>query len=171
MDNQEKDFKDLNIDNKFEKTFGVKESFILISGVIIILLCSLIVSNMDKVNETFSEIKNIFYSNTGNAEQNLENDDIPEFTPYMRRLQSKIKSNWHPPKQAGSNNVVLLFKIGKDGCLISHQVMKSSNNADVDKAAVDALMLSAPFEPLPEKYSKSFVDVQFTFDYNVRNLN
>ncbi len=91
----------------------------------------------------------------------------PDFGPYMRELQRRIKMNWNPPKGNESKRVVLLFKIAKDGRLLSCSVFKSSGLPNADKAALDAVKLTAPFKPLPVEYKGSSIDIQFTFDYNV----
>lgn len=91
----------------------------------------------------------------------------PDFGPYMRDLQRRIKMNWDPPKGNESKRVVLLFKIAKDGRLLSCSVYKSSGIPNADKAALNAVRLTAPFRPLPAEYSGSSIDIQFTFDYNV----
>lgn len=91
----------------------------------------------------------------------------PDFGPYMRELQRRIKMNWDPPKGNESKRVVLLFKIAKDGRLLSCSVFKSSGLPNADKAAVNAVHLAAPFRPLPPEYKGSSIDIQFTFDYNV----
>ena len=91
----------------------------------------------------------------------------PDFGPYMRELQRRIKMNWNPPKGNESKRVVLLFKIAKDGRLLSCSVFKSSGLPNADKAALDAVKLTAPFKPLPAEYKGSSIDIQFTFDYNV----
>lgn len=91
----------------------------------------------------------------------------PDFGPYMRELQRRIKMNWEPPKGNESKRVVLLFKIARDGRLISHKVYKSSGLAVADRAAMHAVELTAPFKPLPPEYKGDSVDIQFTFDYNV----
>ena len=85
----------------------------------------------------------------------------------MRELQRRIRSNWDPPKGNESKRVVLLFKIAKDGRLLSVRVMKSSGLPNADRAALNAVRLTAPFKPLPAGYRESSVDIQFTFDYNV----
>ena len=78
----------------------------------------------------------------------------PDFGPYMRELQRKIKLNWDPPKGNESKRVVLLFKIAKDGRLLSCRVFKSSGLQSADAAALKAVELTAPFKPLPaEKIS------------------
>ncbi|MBD5402435.1 TonB family protein [bacterium] len=91
----------------------------------------------------------------------------PDFGPYMRELQRKIKMNWDPPKGNESKRVVLLFKIAKDGRLLSCSVFKSSGLPNADKAAINAVHLAAPFKPLPPDFKGQSIDIQFTFDYNV----
>lgn len=91
----------------------------------------------------------------------------PDFGPYMRELQRRIKMNWNPPKGNESKRVVLLFKIAKDGRLLSCSVFKSSGLPSADSAAVNAVKLTAPFKPLPAEFKGQSIDIQFTFDYNV----
>ena len=91
----------------------------------------------------------------------------PDFGPYMRELKRRIKMNWDPPKGNESKRVVLLFKIAKDGRLLSCSVFKSSGLPSADKAAINAVQATAPFRPLPAEYKNSSIDIQFTFDYNV----
>jgi len=91
----------------------------------------------------------------------------PDFGPYMRELQRRIKMNWDPPKGNESKRVVLLFKIAKDGRLLSCSVFKSSGLPNADKAALNAVHLAAPFRPLPPEFKGQSIDIQFTFDYNV----
>ena len=91
----------------------------------------------------------------------------PDFGPYMRELQRRIKMNWDPPKGNESKRVVLMFKIAKDGRLLSCSVYKSSGLKSADDAALNAVKLTAPFRPLPAEYKGQSIDIQFTFDYNV----
>lgn len=91
----------------------------------------------------------------------------PDFGPYMRELQRRIKMNWDPPKGNESKRVVLLFKIAKDGRLLSCSVFKSSGLQNADAAAINAVKLAAPFRPLPPEFKGQNIDIQFTFDYNV----
>ena len=91
----------------------------------------------------------------------------PDFGPYMRELQRRIKMNWDPPKGNESKRVVLMFKIAKDGRLLSCSVFKSSGLPNADKAAISAVQATAPFRPLPAEFKGQSIDIQFTFDYNV----
>ncbi len=112
------------------------------------------------------------YGNPGNpggggGRPGIDSIREPDFGPYMRDLQRRIKQNWDPPKGNESKRVVLLFKIAKDGRLLSCRVFKSSGLPNADKAALHAVELTAPFKPLPAGFRGSSIDIQFTFDYNV----
>ena len=95
----------------------------------------------------------------------------PDFGPYMKELQRRIKMNWDPPKGNESKRVVLLFKVAKDGRLLSCRVSKSSGLPSADQAALKAVELTAPFRPLPADFKGQSIDIQFTFDYNVFNAS
>ncbi len=95
--------------------------------------------------------------------------DVVAAEKYMRDLQRIIKMNWNPPKGRESLRVVLLFRLEKNGTLLSSAVFKSSGDKEADKAALDALKNSAPFKPLPAEFKEKSIDIQFTFDYNVFN--
>ena len=85
----------------------------------------------------------------------------------MKELQRRIKMNWDPPKGNESKRVILLFSITRDGRLKSVKVHRSSGLEAADRAAMDAVKLTAPFRPLPPEFKGESVDIQFTFDYNV----
>jgi len=90
-----------------------------------------------------------------------------DFGPYMRELQRRIKLNWDPPKGNESKTVVLMFKIARDGRLLSCRVHRSSGLPSADQAALKAVELTAPFRPLPADFKGQSIDIQFTFDYRV----
>ena len=91
----------------------------------------------------------------------------PDFGPYMRELQRRIKRRWNPPRGNRSKRVVLMFKVSKDGRLLSLSVHTSSEKPESDEAAINAVKAAAPFRPLPPEYRGNDIDIQFTFDYNV----
>lgn len=103
----------------------------------------------------------------GGGAPGIDSTRVADFGPYMRELQRRIKMNWDPPKGNESKRVVLLFKIAKDGRLLSLRVFKSSGVPNADKAALNAVELSAPFRRLPPEFRDPSIDIQFTFDYNV----
>ena len=83
----------------------------------------------------------------------------------MKEVERRIKSNWTPPNGGQNKKIVLLFKIAKDGRLLSLSVQKSSGSKSDDDAAIAAVKLTAPFRPLPPEYKGASVDINFTFDF------
>lgn len=108
----------------------------------------------------------VFWGNMAFS-QELKQAAEPDFSPYMKNLQKEIKANWNPPKSNTSKSVTTLFKVNKNGALQSVRVFKSSGDNEFDSAAILAITKTAPFSPLPQSYSGSSIDIQFTHDYNV----
>lgn len=91
----------------------------------------------------------------------------PDFGPYRAELQRRIKRNWYPPRGNESKKVVLLFKVSRDGRLLSLNVQRSSGDPETDNAALQAVKLSSPFRPLPPEYRENAINIEFSFDYSV----
>ncbi len=87
---------------------------------------------------------------------------------YMKKTQDKIKQNWNPPKENQNGKVVVKYKIGKDGNLKSFKIIQSSGSKKLDDSAEQSVKKSAPFEPLPKEIKSDDIDIQFTFNYNVK---
>ena len=104
---------------------------------------------------------------TNNNDSDTETINDIDFGPYLRDLQRRIKMNWDPPKWDDSTRVILIFKIAKDGRLLSCSVLKSSGVPGIDKAALEAVKATEPFKPLPAKFKGKSVNIEFSFDYNV----
>lgn len=91
----------------------------------------------------------------------------PDFGPYIAELQRRIRKNWAPPVEDRSKRVVALFKVSRDGRLLSLRIQQSSGSPPADQAAMAAVRASAPFKQLPPNYRGSDIDVQFIFDYEI----
>lgn len=107
---------------------------------------------------------------TTDTKQTVAIQKTVDFEPYMNELQRQIKSNWNPPYGSKAKQTVLLFKIAKDGKLLSCSIEKSSGNQKFDNAAIKAVKITAPFKALPKEYAESSVDINFTFDYNKERI-
>jgi outer membrane biosynthesis protein TonB len=106
----------------------------------------------------------------GNSQQEEvggDGDDV-DFGNYLTDIQKRIKKNWFPPRGAESLSLTLKFRILKDGSLGTIKLVKTTGITAADDAGKAAITSSAPFPPLP-KDAGDFVDVKFTFDYNVFN--
>ena len=98
--------------------------------------------------------------------QTISRNQNIDWKGYMSNVERRIKLNWTPPKGSEGKIVKTVFKISKDGELLEYKVTQSSGFESVDKSAIDAIRLTAPFQPLPENYTGESISVEFDFDYH-----
>lgn len=120
------------------------------------------------IPDTLSEVLYQYFSNNKNlANKTGINTENVDFAPYMKEVQRRIKLNWDPPKGNEQKTAIVFMRIAKDGRLISCKIYKSSGSPTMDKAALKAVEITAPFKPLPSDFNGQYVDIHFTFDYRV----
>lgn len=85
-----------------------------------------------------------------------------DISPYVNELKRNVRWNWKPAQEKKS--VELFLRIAKDGRLVILNVKRTSESAEVDNAALNAVRKTLPLNPLPSKYTKNYLDVVFTFD-------
>ncbi|MFH1714654.1 MAG: TonB family protein [Elusimicrobiota bacterium] len=91
--------------------------------------------------------------------------DFP-YTYYLRLIQSKISSNWDiGSTQTEDKKVIIFFKILRDGSIEDTRFSERSGDEQFDYTAMRAVQLGAPFPPLPQEYSESYLGVYFGFDF------
>lgn len=88
---------------------------------------------------------------------------------YLKELNRKIKRAWNPPRGL-PHSAEIQFRIRRDGRLLQVRLLKSSGDAAVDMAAMEAVSRSAPFPALPGEYELEFLDVRYSFNYSVDRL-
>jgi TonB family protein len=95
------------------------------------------------------------------------------FNTYLRDVYVSVKKRWfsNMPSslekgQQGINAVE--FHILQDGSVPKDSVkmVGSSDKSDFDRASLQGIREAAPFNHLPEKFSKPFIELRFTFYYN-----
>lgn len=151
------------------KNKNLKTIFILILTITFLLCILFVVASYAIKIRSEGEQKasiNVSSNKKLQSENKLKNKDV-DFQPYMNEMQVKIKKNWNPPNSLKSKRIIVLFKIGKDGKLLSAKILKSSGSKKADNAALKALQDAQPFKALPKQCKDKSINVQFTFDYNV----
>lgn len=78
-------------------------------------------------------------------------DIVSYWSGYTKSVESKVVSNFVPPKTKESLSATLSLNINKDGSVSSHKIVESSGNADFDDAAMKAVEASIPFNPFPSE--------------------
>ncbi len=98
-----------------------------------------------------------------------DNKEISKYSSYLEHLRSEINSAWQYPafaKEHGlGGNLTLCFSIDKKGRLLDVMITDPSKHPALNSEAVNAIREAAPFNPFPEKYSISKLNVVATFTY------
>jgi TonB family protein len=97
-----------------------------------------------------------------------------DFSSYLRDVSLSVKKRWFANMpasvqkgQQGTNTVE--FHVLQDGSVPKNsiKVVATSKKSDLDAASWRGVQAAAPFHHLPEKFSKPFIVLRFTFYYNV----
>jgi TonB family protein len=97
-----------------------------------------------------------------------------DFAPYVKRLLTVVKRNWmkqmpEDARMGEKGTVAVVVTIQKDGTLAGQGPTTDvdSRYKDMDRAALEAVRASAPFERLPDGFKGTELKLRATFFYNV----
>ena len=97
-----------------------------------------------------------------------------DFSNYLARVYQSVKQNWFAVMpvsvQLGDKGVVSLqFKIMRNGSVPDGDPRRvfGSGKEPLDRAAVSSIRTSNPFEPLPPAFSGPYIELRFTYYYNI----
>ncbi len=109
----------------------------------------------------------------GNLEMLTPTEGV-DFTNYLARVLASVKQNWYAimPESAQlgeRGKVVLQFRILRNGGVPEPEpaMVGSSGKDPLDRAAISSIRTSSPFEPLPLAFSGPYIELRFTFLYNI----
>jgi outer membrane biosynthesis protein TonB len=101
-----------------------------------------------------------------------------DFNDYLRRVYIAVRNNWYsvmpPSVQLGDQGVVSLqFKIMRDGSVPDGMPIQvfGSGKEPLDRAAHSSIRASNPFPPLPAQFKGPFIELRFTYYYNIQPPN
>ena len=98
----------------------------------------------------------------GSGVTGIEGGDFPH-SIYLQGMHRRIGGNWFRPAVGPGTNVVIYFRILRDGTITETRVETSSGNPTFDRAALSAVRSSSPLNPLPFAYSGTYLGVYLTF--------
>jgi len=97
-----------------------------------------------------------------------------DFNDYLHRVYITVRQNWFAvmPEsvQLGDRGKVsLVFKIMRNGSVPTGDpsTVFGSGKEPLDRAAVSSIRSSNPFEPLPSAFSGPYIELRFTYYYNL----
>jgi outer membrane biosynthesis protein TonB len=98
-----------------------------------------------------------------------------DFNEYLHRVYIIVKRNWFSvmPESVrlGDKGVVSLqFRIMRNGIVPDGEPVRisTSGKEPLDRAAVSSIRASSPFEPLPPAFSGPYIELRFTYFYNLQ---
>lgn len=80
---------------------------------------------------------------------------------YQNNIQKNIEKNWIPPLKADDKSTVVSFVINKNGSVSNIKVIRSSNDTQFDKRAIEAISKVSSFQPLTG--NENLLSVKFFF--------
>jgi len=97
-----------------------------------------------------------------------------DFNSYLQRVYVTVKRNWFAVMptsvELGERGVVVLtFRITRDGTVPSAEplIQQNSGKEPLDRAAFSSVRASSPFEPLPAQFNGPYIELRYTYLYNV----
>jgi len=101
-----------------------------------------------------------------------------DFNDYLRRVYIAVRNNWYavmpPSVQLGDQGVVSLqFKIMRNGSVPDGEPVQvfGSGKEPLDRAAFSSIRASNPFPQLPPQFKGPFIELRFTYYYNLQPKN
>lgn len=101
-----------------------------------------------------------------------------DFNDYFRRIYYIVRGNWYavmpPSVDLGDQGVVSLHvKIMRDGSVPDPEpvMLYGSGKEPLDRAAVSSIRASNPFPPLPAQFKGPYIELRYTYYYNLKPPN
>ena len=89
-------------------------------------------------------------------------------TEYLGRLSKVLEKAKINPRSKLAGTVIVKFKVGADGELLSREITTSSGSKVLDEAAVAALDRAAPFPAMPQEVANEPMVVSVPFKFITR---
>jgi TonB family protein len=110
---------------------------------------------------------------TSSTIQLLTDPEGVDFAPFLTSLYRAVKAKWIEGMPAsvklGEQGLVTIqFRIQQDG-KVPESFLKatfSSGKKELEEASLKAIRKAAPFEHLPDKFSKPYIELRVSFYYN-----
>ena len=94
-----------------------------------------------------------------------------DFGPYLQRILQDVRENWYRliPESAQmgkKGKLAIEFAITRNGQIANMQLVATSNDVALDRAAWGGITASNPFPPLPQEFNGPYLSLRFRFYYN-----
>ena len=90
-----------------------------------------------------------------------------EFGDYMTGVRDKIAKAWNPPDVLEEGHASVVFKLDKNGNVISAYIKESSGNRLYDESALNSVQNASPYAEFPENATREIITIQYSFDSSI----
>ncbi|MDR0305183.1 MAG: TonB family protein [Chitinispirillales bacterium] len=111
--------------------------------------------------EDISDLESLFAEPTTSSSVSLQISEPFEYQWYLDQLQSKIKNRWKPAANE-KGEVIVQFVISRNGSMSGLKLISPSGRGLLDRQAMQAVEMSAPFASLPSGFSGQSLTVNLT---------
>jgi TonB family protein len=113
------------------------------------------------------------HANTSSVVEILSDTQGVDFGPYMQRVIHDVKVSWYKiipdsakPPINRQGVVKIEFLVQPDGSIHHMRLVQPSGDAELDRAAWEAVTRASPFPQLPKAFSGPYLALRFGFSYN-----
>lgn len=96
-----------------------------------------------------------------------------KYAAYLVKIKKKILRIWKYPekafKKSKEGTVVVKLSIDASGTLATATIMSSSGTIELDEGALGVVQAASPFDPLPEQYNLSRLNILASLQYKIRD--
>lgn len=103
---------------------------------------------------------NAEYYNRPTTNQTVQND----FSQYMESVKKSLQKSWIPPDFLEEGHVRVLFKIDRNGNVLSSNIIESSGDEIYDESALEAIKKAQPFGTFPPQTLRETITINYAFD-------
>ena len=97
-----------------------------------------------------------------------------DYGPYIGRVIYDTKRSWYPiipesarPPLDKKGEVMIRFKILRDGTVRDMVLEGPSGDVSLDRAAWAGIIGATPYPPLPKEFAGPYLELRFKFLYNI----
>ena len=90
-----------------------------------------------------------------------------DFSDYMSGIHTKIQRTWTPPDVLEEGHAVVIFKINRNGDVVSSYIKESSGNRIYDESALKSIQQASPYAQLPDGSGKEYITILYSFDSSI----
>ena len=91
--------------------------------------------------------------------------EIKTLAEYFRYLPAEVHRHWTPYKADKDYEVTVQFRVHRNGSISEVQIV-GTNYPNANAAVLKAVKSAAPYQPLPQSFSKNSVKAQVTLEYH-----